>query len=61
MQRQTILWVLVLFFGASIVFSSLRALTEDSSTGVTLAVQLGALALIVSALVFYAKRRDRSG
>ena len=51
------LWVLVLFFGASIVFAGLRRLTEDESTAVTLAVQLGALAVIVGAIVVVVRRR----
>jgi len=41
----------VLFFGASILFGSLHRATEDSSTGVTVAVQVGALALVVGAIV----------
>jgi DMSO reductase anchor subunit len=51
------LWVLVLFFGASIVFAGLRRLTEDEGTAVTLVVQLGALAVIVAAVVMVARRR----
>ena len=50
------LWVLVLFFGASIVFAGLRRLTEDEGTAVTLAVQLGALALIVAVVVLVVRR-----
>jgi hypothetical protein len=50
-DRNTFLWTLVLFFGASILFATLRRATEDSSTGVTVAVQLGALALVVAAIV----------
>jgi hypothetical protein len=56
-NRTSALWVLVLFFGASIVFGALRRLTEDEGTAVTLAVQLGALALIVAAIVVVARRR----
>jgi uncharacterized membrane protein YphA (DoxX/SURF4 family) len=51
------LWVLVLFFGASIVFAGLRRLTEDEGTAVTLAVQAGALAVIVAAIVVVVRRR----
>jgi hypothetical protein len=50
-DRNTILWTLVLFFGASILFGTLRRATEDSSTPVTVAVQVGALALVVAGIV----------
>ena len=51
MDRNSLLWTLVLFFGASIVFASLHRATEDSSTGVTVAVQVGALALMIAGIV----------
>jgi hypothetical protein len=50
-DRNSVLWTLVLFFGASILFASLRRATEDSSTGVTVAVQVAALALVIGAIV----------
>lgn len=57
MDRNTVLWVLVLFFGASVVFGGLRRLTEDESAGVTIGVQVAALALIVGAVVLVARSR----
>ena len=56
MTRTGALWVLVLFFGASVVFGGLRRLTEDEPTGVVIGAQLGALALIVGALVLVVRR-----
>jgi hypothetical protein len=50
-DRNTLLWTLVLFFGASLLFGMLRRATEDSSTGVTVAVQVGALALVIAGIV----------
>jgi hypothetical protein len=50
-DRNTLLWTLVLFFGASLLFGVLRRATEDSSTGVTVAVQVGALALVITGIV----------
>jgi hypothetical protein len=50
-DRNTLLWTLVLFFGASILFGTLRQATEDASTGVTVAVQVGALALVIAGIV----------
>jgi uncharacterized membrane protein YhaH (DUF805 family) len=58
-NRNTLLWTLVLFFGASILFGSLRRATEDSSTAVTVAVQVGALALLVGAIVVVVRRLRR--
>ena len=59
MDRDTALWVLVLFFGGTVLFGGLRRLTEDSSTGVTIAVQVGALAIVIAVLVVFVRRRDR--
>ena len=56
MSRNTLLWVLVLFFGTSLAFGGLRRLTEDESTGVVVAVQVGALAIILAALVVLVRR-----
>ena len=59
MDRDTALWVLVLFFGGTVLFGGLRRLTEDSSTGVTIAVQVGALAIVVTGLVLFVRSRGR--
>jgi hypothetical protein len=57
--RNTLLWTLALFFGASVLFGYLRKATEDSSTGVTVAVQVGALALLVAGIVIVVRRLQR--
>ncbi len=56
MSQNSVLWVLVLFFGGSVLFGGLRRLTEDESTGVVVAVQLGTLALVVAAIVLLVRR-----
>ena len=56
MDRNTLLWVLVLFFGASLLFGGLRQLTEDSSAGVVVAVQVGALAAVIGVIVLVVRR-----
>ena len=56
MDRNTILWTLVLFFGASLLFGYLRRATEDSSTEVVIAVQVGALALVILGIVCVVRR-----
>ena len=55
-DRNAILWVLVVFFGASVVFGGLRRLTEDESAAVTVGVQVGALALVLAVVVLVVRR-----
>lgn len=57
MDRDSVLWVLVVFFGGTVLFGGLRRLTEGESAGVTIAVQVGALALVVIGLVIFVRRR----
>lgn len=57
MDRQTLLWTLVLFFGASLVFSTIGNATEDSPTWVTLGLEVLALGAIVGAVVLVVRRR----
>jgi hypothetical protein len=56
-DRNTVLWTLVVFFGASIMFGALRRATEDESAGVQLLVQLGAGLILVAAIVVFLRRR----
>jgi hypothetical protein len=56
LNQNTVLWLLVVFFGGSVVFGGLRRLTEDESTGVVVAVQLGALALVIALVVAVVRR-----
>jgi lipopolysaccharide export LptBFGC system permease protein LptF len=56
-DRNTVLWALVLFFGASVLFGSLRRATENSPAAVTVAVQLTALALVIGGVVLFMRRR----
>ena len=56
MNQNAVLWVLVVFFGGSVVFGGLRRLTEDEPTGVVIAVQLGALAVIIGLVVLVVRR-----
>jgi hypothetical protein len=56
-DRDTVLWTLVLFFGASIMFAAIRSATEDEGTGVSLALQLVAGLVLVGAIVLFVRRR----
>lgn len=57
MERNTLLWALVVFFGASIMFGTIRNATRDEGAGVQLLAQLGAGALVVVAIVLIVRRR----
>jgi MYXO-CTERM domain-containing protein len=56
-DRNTLLWTLVVFFGASIMFGAIANVTEDESAGVRLAAQLGAGLLLVGVVVLVFRRR----
>jgi hypothetical protein len=56
-DRNTLLWTLVVFFGASIMFGAIGNATSGESAGVRLAAQLGAGVLLVGALVLFMRRR----
>ena len=51
------LWTLVVFFGASIMFAAIGNATSDEGAGVRLAVQVGAGLLLVGGIVLYLRRR----
>ena len=57
MDRNTVLWTLVLFFGASLMFATIRDATRDEGVGTALAAQLAAGALLVLVIVLWEKRR----
>jgi MYXO-CTERM domain-containing protein len=59
MDRTPIVWVITLFFGSYLLFAALRKLTVGAPAGVTVAVQVGALAIVVAALVVFVRRRRR--
>jgi hypothetical protein len=56
-DRDTVLWALVVFFGASIMFGAIRKATSDESAAVTLAIQLAAGLVVVGAIVLFMRRR----
>ena len=56
-NRNTVLWTLVLFFGASIMFGAIRKATEDEGTGVSLGLQLAAGLLLIGAVILFVRRR----
>ena len=57
MDRNILLWSLVLFFGASIVFAAIRDATKGESELLTLGLEVAALAVIVAGVVLVVRRR----
>jgi hypothetical protein len=57
-ERNTVLWTLVVFFGASLMFSFIRRAAEDEGIGVALAAQVAAGVLLVLFIVLYLRSRD---
>ena len=51
------LWTLVVFFGASIMFAAIANATSDEGAGVRLAAQLGAGLLLVGGIVLFIRRK----
>jgi hypothetical protein len=56
-DRNTILWTMVVFFGASVMFSAIREASDDDGIGLSLALQLGAGLVLVAIIAFVVKRR----
>ena len=58
MNATSLSWTIALFFGCSIAFAAIRKATEDSSALVTLVAQLGFMAIVIGAIVWFMKRRE---
>jgi len=56
-DRNSVLWTLIVFFGASVLFSTIGRETKDEGIAVTLALELAAGLLLVGAIVFFVRRR----
>ena len=57
MRRDSpLLWTVIVFLAGSVLFGTLRRATEDSSTAVTVLVQVGALVVVIVALVLVTRR-----
>jgi threonine/homoserine efflux transporter RhtA len=56
-DRNTVLWTMVVFFGASIMFAAIREASDEDGIGVSLAAQLVAGVLLVALIVLVVRRR----
>ena len=59
MDRNTILWTIVIFFGATVMFGAIGNLTEDESALVRIGLQAVAGLILVGLLVAYVRRVRR--
>ena len=57
MDRNTLLWALVVFFGASVLFGAIGNLTEDESDVLRIGLQAFAALLVIGLLVAYVRRQ----
>jgi hypothetical protein len=58
-ERDTLIWTLVIFFGASVLFAAIRNATEDSGVAVSVGLQELAGLLVIAAIVLVARLRSR--
>ena len=58
MPRQSLLWTIVLFFGASLAFGALNDVTEGEPLGLRLAAQVVLLGAIIGAIVLIVRMRS---
>jgi hypothetical protein len=56
-DRNTILWTLVLFFGATVMFGAIRNVTEGESAALSLGLQVVAGLVLVGVLVLVLRSR----
>jgi hypothetical protein len=57
MDRNQLAWPLVVFFGASILFTLVRNATKDQGTAVSVGLQALVGLALIGAIVVYMRRR----
>jgi hypothetical protein len=57
-DRNTVLWTIVVFFGATVLFGLIANLTEDESEAVRIGLQALVGLLLVAALVAFVRRNQ---
>ena len=55
-RNSPLLWTVMVFLAGSVLFGRLRRATEDSSTTVTVLVQVGALVVVIGVVVLVTRR-----
>ena len=59
MDRSTLLWAIVVFFGASVLFGAISNATEDESTALRVGLQAIAGVALIGLLVLIVRRTRR--
>ena len=59
MDRNTLLWAIVVFFGATVIFGAISNLTEDESAVVRIGLQAIVGLIIVGLVVSLVRRTKR--
>ncbi len=57
MDRNTVMWTMVVFFGSALMFSSIRSAAEDDGIGIALLAQVAAGGLLIAFIVLYMRSR----
>ena len=57
MDRNSVMWVMVVFFGSALMFSFIQNAAKDDGVGVALVAQLAAGVLLVAVIVLYMRSR----
>jgi hypothetical protein len=58
-DRNTVLWTLVVFFGATVLFGAIGNATEDESDVLRIGLQVVAGLIVVGVLVAFVRRQRR--
>jgi len=58
-DRNTLLWTLVVFFGASVLFGAIANATEDESTALRVGLQVVAGVALIGLLVVIVRKTRR--
>ena len=56
-DRNTVMWTMVVFFGSALMFSFIRRQAEDDGIGVALVAQILAGGLLIAFIVLYMRSR----
>ncbi len=59
MERNTLMWTMVVFFGSALMFSLIRKAAADDGIGISLLAQVVAGGLLIAFIVLYMRSRRR--
>ena len=59
MDRNTLLWTIVVFFGATVIFGAIANATDEEGAGVRIGLQVIVGLIFVALLVAYVRRMRR--